>query len=385
MRRAIAPKGLIRPLWAGPPVALVGRMTGRPSALLVCLAACGSVTGGDSDFDDFDAGADELDAGADAAFIEPNLAFITSTFHAGDLGGLAGADAVCNQAAADAGLPGVYAAWLSTETTDARDRFDGASGWVRPDGLPFAASVAGLISGRILYPPRIDQTGADQQRSLWTATAADGTYDGSGDCGGWTSAEQVDVAMAGTSMGGMAQFTSTVTLPCSFFTSLLCLGIDRAGQLPDLEPTGKLAFVSRGRVAGSAGRPAFDALCQSEATDAGLSGNFLAAVSMSGEPIADRFGGSGTTWQRVDGVELFGDIAAGDMRAPLQLTADGTTHVNDTVWTGAQAWDREGANCSDFLAGGDGLTGRTSISDSRATAAITANCGLAFPVYCFEQ
>ena len=45
--------------------------------------------------------------------------FVTSTTHTGDLGGIAGGDGICNDRAADAGLPGVYKAWLATSDADA--------------------------------------------------------------------------------------------------------------------------------------------------------------------------------------------------------------------------------------------------------------------------
>ena len=51
-----------------------------------------------------------------------NIVFATSTLQDGNLGGLAGADAICNTRASAAGLPGAYVAWLSSTTVDARDR-----------------------------------------------------------------------------------------------------------------------------------------------------------------------------------------------------------------------------------------------------------------------
>jgi hypothetical protein len=47
------------------------------------------------------------------AACNPCKVFVTSTVHDGNLGGLAGADAICNSLASDAGLPGTYKAWLS--------------------------------------------------------------------------------------------------------------------------------------------------------------------------------------------------------------------------------------------------------------------------------
>src|SRR5215510_6780649 len=85
--------------------------------------------------------------GDDTAALEgaANLVFVTSQHViAGQLGSLAAADAVCNESAANAGLPGVYVAWLSTSATNAIDRLAGARGWVRPDGRPFADTSADI-------------------------------------------------------------------------------------------------------------------------------------------------------------------------------------------------------------------------------------------------
>ena len=46
------------------------------------------------------------------------LVFLTSSRHTGALGGVAGADTICRGLAADAGLPGLYRAWIATDTTD---------------------------------------------------------------------------------------------------------------------------------------------------------------------------------------------------------------------------------------------------------------------------
>lgn len=89
-----------------------------------------------------------------------NRAFVTSTTHVlGALGGLAGADAICNQRAAAAGLDGTYVAWLSSSTASAASRLANASGWVRTDGKPFAKSRGDLLAGRLLYPLELDETG----------------------------------------------------------------------------------------------------------------------------------------------------------------------------------------------------------------------------------
>jgi hypothetical protein len=54
--------------------------------------------------------------------------FVTSTTQTGNLGGLSGADQICNDRAVAAGLTGNYLAWLSTSSMDAIDRFSNTRG-----------------------------------------------------------------------------------------------------------------------------------------------------------------------------------------------------------------------------------------------------------------
>lgn len=66
------------------------------------------------------------------------VAFVTGAAHGGDLGGLPGADAICNAEAARSGLPGVFLAYLHRGDGDVghpghRLPLDG--GWGRADGL----------------------------------------------------------------------------------------------------------------------------------------------------------------------------------------------------------------------------------------------------------
>ena len=80
----------------------------------------------------------------------PMTFFVTSTTHSGDLGGLAGADAECQNLAAAVGAGGhTWRAYLSTTGTqaepgvNARDRI-GDGPWHNANGVMIAANVAGL-------------------------------------------------------------------------------------------------------------------------------------------------------------------------------------------------------------------------------------------------
>ena len=89
-------------------------------------------------------------AHAQAQTDAPMSFFVTSTTHSGDLGGLAGADAECQNLAAAVGAGGrTWRAYLSTTGTqtepavNARDRI-GDGPWHNANGVMIAASLADL-------------------------------------------------------------------------------------------------------------------------------------------------------------------------------------------------------------------------------------------------
>jgi hypothetical protein len=112
----------------------------------------------------------------------PKLVFITSVQYSGGLGGLEGADLKCNTLATAAGLPGTYAAWLSTNipTVKAKDRIGGHA-WLRVDGAVVADNLADLIDGSIQNPINIDENGTTTTSSVvWTGTNGSGVFAGAG-------------------------------------------------------------------------------------------------------------------------------------------------------------------------------------------------------------
>lgn len=124
-----------------------------------------------------DAGA-PLDASADAAPKGPLKAFVSSTLVTGNLGGVAGADAICNKAAKDAGLPGTFIAWISTSQVNAIDRVTGSGPWQLVNGTEVFKTKADLTKGSLAAAFRRDEKNAqpplDEDR-VWTGTNAAGT------------------------------------------------------------------------------------------------------------------------------------------------------------------------------------------------------------------
>ena len=116
--------------------------------------------------------------------------FVSSTIKTGNLGGVAGADALCNQLATAAALGGTYRAWLSVSGADAIDHITSSGPWHLVTGELVAADKATLTSGVLTH--LIDKTEkgvtppALEDRT-WTATGANGRYLGP-DCTQWTGA-----------------------------------------------------------------------------------------------------------------------------------------------------------------------------------------------------
>jgi hypothetical protein len=139
-----------------------------------------------------EAGTDaSLADGADADGAPRNLrVFVSSTIKTGNLGGVAGADALCNQLATAATLGGTYRAWLSVSGADAIDHITSSGPWHLVTGELVAADKATLTSGALKH--LIDKTEkgvtpAVAEDRTWTGTGPNGRYVGP-DCTLWTGA-----------------------------------------------------------------------------------------------------------------------------------------------------------------------------------------------------
>jgi len=174
--------------------------------------------------------------------LTPNILFVTSSVYTGDFGGVAVADAICQQLASNAGLSGKYLAYLSYSTSatthvNADERFADASAWVRVDGQPVLATVNQMHTG-VFNAPQLTEQGADvgqtQIRFAWTGTLATGDWRPEecapqGAFGPWSSAN---------SAGGIGTPVSTDSgvvdqrwQRCSSQARLYCLGTDRKASL----------------------------------------------------------------------------------------------------------------------------------------------------------
>jgi len=117
--------------------------------------------------------------------IAPKRVFMTSQAFAGNMGGLAGADGICQSLANKASLSGVYKAWLSDATSSPATRFTHSAGnYIEVDGTVLAADWSSITSGVMAH---IDH---DETGNVATVAASGGTGQGGvllfGDCGVWS-------------------------------------------------------------------------------------------------------------------------------------------------------------------------------------------------------
>lgn len=282
---------------------------------------------------------------------EHNIAFITNKVVTGSFGGLAAADAICQQAAEGRLAPNTYVAWLSDGTTNAIDRLQGARGWVRPDGQPVADEPSELAIRGPRVP--ISKTETEEEvrelSNVWTGTMPDGTR-AAERCGDWTSMES---GMLGDPEQGGGQFTSTTPASCQATQRLYCFGTDLATELVDAEPAGPLWFVSSTMWSGVDSDVADD-ICSGEAQSAGFVGMFRAVVTRDGELISSRFDPT-SNFYRVDGV-LLGQLLLGAVPNTFPfLTANKTVAAGtNEVWTGGLTQGTPETTCSNWSVRGSG-------------------------------
>jgi hypothetical protein len=176
-----------------------------------CLDPGDGETGdGDGDSESGDGDGEPGDGDGDES--QPKIVFVTSETYTGLLGGLTGADSKCQSLAETAGLPGIYMAWLSTDTASPSTRFtQSTKPYMLVNGTQIADDWADLTDGTLDNPidtdemgntsPASDITCNSDMRVAYTATLADGTQDpmdyASG-CEHWTIAQGVDVSVGRT-------------------------------------------------------------------------------------------------------------------------------------------------------------------------------------------
>jgi len=187
-------------------------------------------------------GAEFVPCEADCRF-KGRIVFLTSGTYDGKLGGLMGADAICQGLAAtfDKEHADSYIAWLSDAKTSPLDRIklDGelaTTPYILRNGVQVAADFDDLITHGPW--PGIDLTDNDEilfGTPVWTNTAIDGVRVSADDhCGGWTSNSYDYGARVGRSAlpedspalddwKKFGQWTNWLSRSCDYKFRLYCL------------------------------------------------------------------------------------------------------------------------------------------------------------------
>ena len=257
-----------------------------------------------------------------ATFTPANRAFVTSgTYWPATPNPGAWADATCQAAAQAAGVTGTFVGWLNYDLDAAQTawstRLGNASGWVRMDGKPFAASKAELLAHHSLYPLSVDERGGAVAADAQVLSGGPGS-----DCSGWTVSNSSAIYSSGYAGGGWSQAAWFLWLgygACGTKAHLYCFQTDYNVNLTYPRATGRVAFSAT--TAAMAGLASFDALCATRASAAGLPGTYKALAATPTASAASRFSTAGAPWVRTDGIPLV--AAAGDLFLPTgpQLVA----------------------------------------------------------------
>lgn len=180
-----------------------------------------------------DDGNSEPNDGCDDCQLQFLYAFVTAGQYTGALGGVGGADAICQMEATGV-LPGSYRAWLASSPGDLP-----ATRFTTVEGAPYrlpdqVTTIVGGFSGLnndIMNP--IDQTangtpvdtnviGCAQERSVWTGIDASGAVYADGSCDGWLSDSGSFKALSGYLDAVSAEWTAACLADCDRAQRLYC-------------------------------------------------------------------------------------------------------------------------------------------------------------------
>jgi hypothetical protein len=153
------------------------------------------------------------------------IVFVTDGLYGGGLGGVAGADQICQTEATSAGLPGTYLAWLSETAgiTGPINRFTHATIPYRlVNGTEIAQDWTTLTDGSLDSPIAITATGVlvTSDTYVWTNTDPDGVRSSNNEnecCKNWTAQSQTGWYGDATKIDAEWTFVWTTECDASYF------------------------------------------------------------------------------------------------------------------------------------------------------------------------
>lgn len=206
------------------------------------------------------------------------VAFNTSASTMGGVGGIAGADAMCNDLASAAGLHGTYFAWLSNSYLNNMPaiRFEQASvPYVRTDGAIIANDWADLTDGTINVTLNVNENGVSTANgAVWTNTNADGTINDLADhCGDFFN--DFGISYGGNRNATNSQWTQSGALACNTARRLYCFEQGHIQQT-QIVPNG---LVGHWRLDETSGTTAYDS--SGNGNNGTISSNYTLGSSIS--------------------------------------------------------------------------------------------------------
>ncbi|HYD47231.1 MAG TPA: hypothetical protein VEB21_02725, partial [Terriglobales bacterium] len=158
------------------------------------------------------------------------VVFVTSDEYDGEMvGGLAGADALCQELAGDALLSGTFKAWLSDSTGNTASRISKAIvPYTLVDGTVVANNWTDLTDGTLAHAIDQDESGFDldplfDNLQVWSATSPSGQLTGDGDCDNWTTADDFEDGAIGDASASDSEWTDSDFTSCDDSARLYCI------------------------------------------------------------------------------------------------------------------------------------------------------------------
>jgi hypothetical protein len=316
-----------------------------------------------------------------------NVAFITRGLQQGDLGGVVGADAICNTAARNAGITGRFVAWIEGDSrTNPAELLNGSSGWQMLNGKWLAQTIAQVVNGQWFHPLTqtetnitLDPYATGGLLVAWTGSTTD-------TCSNWSSPLDSSVGTVKGLLEWGAISGQGEAVKCNLVYRLACF--ERGYQATRVAPVidKPLVFVSQGKWRPNpAGRENADALCATEAMGATRGGTFIALLPSSTQTAIARV--TSSVFQRSDG-ELIGSLTS--LQTFLMLDAAGQPVTGET-WTGGYPDQLAASTCQDWTSNGG--TAQTGVAGAMSNPAYVGygnpsgqqSCNSALHLYCVQQ
>lgn len=186
----------------------------------------GSTTGGPTGTGTKEGAAQECNGAVDCK----RLVFVTRAKFTGNLGGIAGADQKCFEAAKK--IPGysgrAFRAWLSDSLSAAKDRLPkGTSAYVRTDKSTVATAFGDLTDGDLNLPLALDEDGkpledSSFERTVWTGTTIAGEASEL-TCSDWVSETVMQSGTFGDSTTTDNTWSDSASSSCNAERHLYCI------------------------------------------------------------------------------------------------------------------------------------------------------------------